>query len=79
MNLNENWSIRFDENNTILVFKTERLNKKGELVEVKDDFYYPSIKTALTGFLNKTIEGVETAKELLVRIEQVEKIISNIK
>ena len=86
MNLNENYRIIYDENNTILQFFEQREkmvrddeNKKyvgtGEFKEFQDNSYYPNLKTALQGFLNKCTWGLETAKEVLTKLDEVAKII----
>lgn len=79
MQLTDDWSIKFDANNAILVFKELRKNKKGEMVETEDEFYYPNTKTALLGFMHKNIDGAETVEDLIGRIEKVETIINKIK
>lgn len=83
MNLNENYRIVTDENNvTLQFFETREKDKKDgskETFEFTDNFYYPTIKTALKGFLNKSIKHCETAEEILKKIEEVEDIINNLK
>jgi len=79
MNLNENYRIIYDENNTILQFFEQREKKPKDGVssyyEFQDNSYYPNLKTALQGFLNKCTWGLETAKEVLNKLEEVAKII----
>ena len=79
MNLNEKYRIIYDENNTILQFfeQREKKAKDGgfEPYEFQDNAYYPNLKTALQGFLNKCTWGLETAKEVLTKLEEVAKII----
>ena len=79
MKLNENWSIEFDSDNTILVFRENRPNKLGELKEYKDEYFYPTVQTALKAFLNKTLDGSSSVEEILLRIAEVEKVIEGIK
>jgi len=79
MNLNENFRIIYDENNTILQYYQDRVRtlKDGSFqeYEFQDNSYYPNLKTALQGFLNKCTWGLETAKEVLTKLEEVAKII----
>ena len=79
MNLNENYRIIYDENNTILQFFEQREKKSKDaepiIYEFQDNSYYPNLKTALQGFLNKCTWGLETAKEVLTKLEEVAKII----
>jgi len=79
MNLNKNYRIIYDENNTILQFfeQREKKSKDAEPIsyEFQDNSYYPNLKTALQGFLNKCTWGLETAKEVLTKLEEVAKII----
>jgi len=84
MELNENYRIITDENNVILQFfeTREKENKKDgskEPYEFTDNFYYPTIKTALRGFLNKSIKPSTAVEDCLYRIEEVENIIKSLK
>ena len=79
MNLNKNYRIIYDENNTILQFFEQREKKSKDAEPIsygfQDNSYYPNLKTALQGFLNKCTWGLETAKEVLTKLEEVAKII----
>jgi hypothetical protein len=88
MQLNKNYRIVYDTDNTILQFFEQRekmvkdeVSKKftgtGEFKEFTENFYYPNLKTALTGFLNKCTWGLDTAKEVLEQLIKIEKIINN--
>ena len=90
MQLNKNYRIVFDTDNTILQFFEQRekmvkdeVSKKfigtGEFKEFTENFYYPNLKTALNGFLNKSTWDLETAKEVLEQLLKIENIINNIK
>jgi len=78
MKLTENYSIEFDENNTILVF-TEKKNseKKGDYIST-DRFYYPNLKTCLNAFIQKDLHGSKHITMVLRRIKELEAIISKI-
>lgn len=87
MKLNDKYRIIYDTDNTILQFFEQRevnvkdeVTKKyvgtGEFKEHTENFYYPNLKTALNGFLNKCTWGLENAKEVLVMLERVELLIS---
>jgi hypothetical protein len=79
MNLNENYRIIYDENNTILQYYQDRVRtlKDGSFQEYEytESFYYPNLRTALVGFLDKCTWGVATAKEVLRKLNEVIKII----
>lgn len=79
MELNDKYRIIFDENNVILQFFENRVDKNGKEKEFVDNFYYPNIKTALNGFLVKETWGTKTVTEFLDKINEVENIISNLK
>ncbi len=89
MELNKNYRIVYDENNCILQFFEVRESfKKGDLKRIKgtgetkehtDDYYYPNLKTALIGFLQKCTWGIETAEEVLKELNRVEELIKNLK
>lgn len=83
MKLNDNWRLNYDENNVILEFHEKRIRKGKDDVETEYEFvdphYYPTVPTALKGFLHKNLKGSESVQELVRRIEQTEKIITNLK
>jgi len=90
MQLNKNYRIVYDTDNTILQFFEQRekmvkdeVSKKfigtGKFKEFTENFYYPNLKTALSGFLNKCTWELETAKEVLEQLVKIENIINNIK
>jgi len=89
MELNENYRIIYDSENTILQFFELRESFKkedklkilgtGETKEFTENFYYPNLKTALIGFLNKSTHGTENAKEVLEILNKIELLITNLK
>ena len=89
MQLNKNYRIVYDTDNTILQFFEQRESFKkedklkivgtGEFKEFTENFYYPNLKTALSGFLNKCTWDLETAKEVLEQLLKIENTINNIK
>ena len=84
MQLNENYRIVYDSDNTILQFFEQReikVNKvgTGEFKEFTENFYDPNLKTALNGFLTKCTWGIETTKEVLSKLNELEKLIKTIK
>ena len=85
MKLNDNYRIVYDSNNTILQYferREKQTKEKGKLIstgefyEFTEDYYYPNLKTALNGFLNKCTWGLETAEQVLNEIKSVEQLIS---
>jgi len=89
MKLNDKYRIVYDSENTILQFFEQReinlkdkITKKniptGEFKEYTENYYYPNLKTALIGFLNKCNWNVELAEEVLKEINKVETIINKI-
>lgn len=98
MELNKNYRIVYDSENTILQFFEQRekqiitkvLNTEtgknkhvatpsGEFLEFTDNFYYPNLKSALIGFLNKCTWDLETAEEILKELKRLELLILNLK
>jgi len=78
MKLTENYSIEFDENNAILVFQeTKNSEKKGDYIST-DRFYYPNLKTCLNAFIQKDLHGSTSVLNAIKRIDELEKIISNL-
>lgn len=78
MKLNEKYSIVYDSENVILQFSEYRINKKGENKLVIDNMYYPSLKTALNGFLVKCTWEIKTAEEVLKELNRVENLINQL-
>jgi len=82
MILTENYSIEFDENNAILVFK-ETKTKKKEGIDVEyvstDRYFYPNLKTCLCAFVQKDLHGSTSIFNVITRIDELEKIILNLK
>jgi hypothetical protein len=87
MEINRNYRIVYDSNNTILQFFEQRekqIKEKGKLVptgqffEFTEDYYYPNLKTALNGFLNKCTWGLESAEKVLNEIKKCELLISKL-
>jgi len=90
MQLNENYRIVYDSDNTVLQFFEQRektvkdeITKKyvgtGEFKEATENFYYPNLKTALLGFLTKCTWGLDTSKEVLSKLNELEGLIKTIK
>lgn len=84
MNLNKNYRIVFDDNNTVLQFfelreKTKKETEEKTEFEYTENYYYPNVKTALRSFLNKSLDGSSSITEVLKRIDDVESIINNLK
>lgn len=89
MKLNKNYRIVYDSENTILQFFEQRESFKkedklkiagtGEFKEFTENFYYPSLKTALNGFLIKCTWDLETAKEVLIILDKLEGLINKLK
>ena len=89
MNLNKNYRIVYDSENTILQFfeqresfkkgDTKRIQGSGETKEHTEDYYYPNLKTALVGFLQKCTWEIESAEEVLKELNRVELLIKNLK
>jgi hypothetical protein len=89
MNLNGNYRIVYDAENTILQFfesreikvkdeSTKKYVGTGEYKEFTENFYYPNLKTALVGFMNKCTWGLETAREVLKELTNLEVLIKQI-
>jgi hypothetical protein len=86
LKLDDDYSLVFESNCITLRYKklNEEKTKKsvsGKQIFTKKEYYYPNIKTALTGYLlHCTSEVVSpTVSSILDKIEQVEKVINNLK
>jgi hypothetical protein len=78
MKLDENYRILHEENNVVLQFYQNKIRTKKddskEEYEFTENYYYPVLKSALKAYLNKSI-GKPTIKEVIDKIEKVEKLI----
>lgn len=89
MELNKNYRIVYDVDNTILQFFEQKESFKkedklrivgtGEVKEFIENSYYPNLKTALIGFLNKCTWDLDTAEEILKELKRLELLILNLK
>lgn len=84
MELNQNYRIIYDSDNTILQFFEQREIKvqkigTGEFKEFTENFYYPNLKSALNGFLNKCTWGLLTVNEVIKELKKLETLINTIK
>jgi len=89
MELNKNYRIVYDIDNTILQFFEQKESFKkedklriagtGEVKEFIENSYYPNLKSALIGFLNKCTWDLETAEEILKELKRLELLILNLK
>ena len=82
MKLQNNYRIEKDENNVILRLEEKRTRLNKDKLEVEytytDTWYYPNLKSALKGYLNKTIFDKNIDK-VLKKIAEVEALILKIK
>lgn len=81
--LNNNYRIKYEENNCVLQYfeSREREKKDGtkEQYEFTSDWYFPSVKACMRKFLNLYLEGSKDIEEVLQRIEYCENLINNIR
>tara|TARA_R110000851_G_scaffold291462_5_gene445839 strand:- start:2146 stop:2397 length:252 start_codon:yes stop_codon:yes gene_type:complete len=78
MELDENYRILHEENNVILQFYENRIRTKkdnsNEEYEFTQNYYHPTLKSALKSYLNKSI-AKPSISEVINKIEEVEKLI----
>ena len=77
MELDKNYRIVYDETNVILQFheireKTKKIDNSKERYEYIDNFYYPTVKHALKGYINKCLKYSNSMLELICSIEDLE-------
>ena len=77
MILDENYRLESDSNNWILKFEEVRVKEKdnSEYLFEESIGYYPRISQALRKYLDCCLKECDTAKEIMVEIERVEKLI----
>lgn len=77
LEISENYRVVSDENNVILQFHEFRERKKKgteetEKFEFTDNYYYPTLQTALRAFVNKSIDSLDSVEEVLIKLEEIE-------
>ena len=76
MKIDDNYRIVNDENNVVLQYHEDRIKTKldgsKETYEFTDNYYYPSLKYALRGYINKSLKYNETLVNVLEEIKRVE-------
>jgi len=93
MDLNDKYRIVYDTENVILQFHEQREKQTlikgakgqvgkyegtGEFKEFSENYYFPSLETALKGFVTKALWGLETAEEVLSKLEEINNTIKSL-
>jgi len=77
--LDEKYKIIPDsDNGVVLVFLTEKENKKKEIVPFEEKYHYPRIAQALEKYINLSLSVDNTILEILVNSKRVLQIIRSI-
>lgn len=94
MELNDKYRIVYDAENVILQFhemrekqilvktpgqKTGSYEGTGEFKEFTENYYFPSLESALKGFVIKATWGIETAEGILSKLEELSNTIKTLK
>ena len=81
MKLDDNYLLVYDESNVVLRYEENRIRiKKDKTKEpylFNEDRYYPNVKTALKAYLNISLKGSTSVKDIINRIEKAEKMIKH--
>ena len=78
--IDDNFHLKIDEYNVSLYFESEeKKNKDGKLYRSKSAYHYPSIKTALQFYIQKSLETEKTVLDILRKIDLLENKIDQIK
>jgi len=81
MKINENWRIDTDGEGCTLIFSEKRIRKdgknKGEEFTFEEPYYYPTVKSCLVAYLNKSLEDSQDVKDCLSKIKIAEQQIKN--
>lgn len=75
MKLSENYRLLNEDSlNVVLQYHEKRVNKNtGVEFEYTENYYYPTIKAALISYVNKDLKAAKSIKEIIQRIENLEK------
>lgn len=80
MVLDKDFRIEVDSYNYTLVKEriTEQINEKtGSPIVSKDQWHYPTLKMALSKYVDEALRASEDSKEILEKLEDIYKIIDN--
>lgn len=80
MVLDKDFRIEVDSYNYTLVKEriTEQINEKtGNPIVSKDQWHYPTLKMALSKYVDEALRASEDSKEILEKLEDIYKIIDN--
>lgn len=73
--LDNNYRIETDANNYTLIKEenTGEIHKEtGKETISKDQWYFPKLNQCLSKYLNESVKGAESVKELLEKVNEVE-------
>lgn len=79
--LDENWKIDTSGGTATLLYEKEgEVNPKTNKPSVsRDTFYYSTIKQALVGYSNRSINVCKDTGEILKKLDEIEELIKNLK
>jgi len=77
MILDENYRITYDNENVILQYhelrvKGEKSKDKGATFEHTEDYFYPTVGSAMKAYVNKSLKHSKSILDLVCRIEDLE-------
>ena len=79
MKLDKEWRVEYEPNNVILIHTVDKVHDNGKEYQSVENYYYPNLKVALKHYLNKSLTGSAAIIEVINRIDEVEKIIIDLK
>ena len=80
VDLDESYSLHTDAVCTTLKYQLAHdvvVDGKTKTVTSRDEWYYPDIKFALKGYLQKSLRPIASVEKFLDKVERVEKLIDN--
>jgi hypothetical protein len=76
--LDEFFTIRGDMSSYTLQYRANSIDDSGNPIKSNTNWYYSSLKQCLEMYLDKSSIGSSSAEEILVKLEEVKKVIKNL-
>ncbi len=72
MKLDENYTINSNEFQWTLNYEFKKWSdEKNKIITTKDQYYYPNLKSAIKGYIDKKLKKAETVEETILELNKL--------
>ena len=72
MKLDENYTINSNEFQWTLNYEFKKWSdEKNKIITTKDQYYYPNLKYAIKGYIDKKLKKAETVEETILELNKL--------